>query len=223
MALAEAMYCGTPAVTFTIPGSGVNWVSLNGETGIEVPNGDDKAYAKAIDTLLGADELRMRYAENARKRVKENFTIPKMVEKMEGCYRGIKKNNVMSTLIPLLNRIQNSIGTIEVKGVPDKLWRVLLLLVIILVGGAYLQIKEWCLILIAIILGLVLILAFGVYLFFMLKNPDYLRSESFQIRKQAIEILGDKDGLLPTDVSQVINVPYTSPKLLENEEENNEE
>lgn len=129
----------------------------------------------------------------------------------------------MSTLIPLLNRIQNSIGTIEVKGVPDKLWRVLLLLVIALVGGAYLQIKEWCLILIAIVLGLVLLLAFGVYIFFMLKNPDYLRSESFQIRKQAIEILGDKDGLLPTDVAQVINVPYTSPKLLENEKINNEE
>lgn len=129
----------------------------------------------------------------------------------------------MSTLIPLLNRIQNSIGTIEVKGVPDKLWRVLLLLVVVLVGGAYLQIKEWCLILIAIVLGLVLLLAFGVYIFFMLKNPDYLRSESFQIRKQAIEILGDKDGLLPTDVAQVINVPYTSPKLLENEEISNEE
>ena len=129
----------------------------------------------------------------------------------------------MSTLIPLLNRTQNSIGTIEVKGVPDKLWRVLLLLVVVLVGGAYLQIKEWCLILIAIVLGFVLLLAFGVYIFFMLKNPDYLRSESFQIRKQAIEILGDKDGLLPTDVAQVINVPYTSPKLLENEKINNEE
>ena len=129
----------------------------------------------------------------------------------------------MSTLIPLLNRIQNSIGTIEVKGVPDKLWQVLLLLVVVLVGGAYLQIKEWCLILIAIVLGLVLLLAFGVYIFFILKNPDYLRSESFQIRKQAIEILGDKDGLLPTDVAQVINVPYTSPKLLENEKISNEE
>lgn len=89
VALAEAMYCGTPAVTFTIPGSGVNWVSLNGETGIEVPNGDDKAYAEAIDTLLGDDELREKYGENARKRVMENFTIPKMVEKMEECYKKI--------------------------------------------------------------------------------------------------------------------------------------
>lgn len=89
VALAEAMYCGTPAVTFTIPGSGVNWVSLNGETGIEVPNGDDKAYAEAIDTLLDDDELRGKYGENARKRVMENFTIPKMAEKMEECYKEI--------------------------------------------------------------------------------------------------------------------------------------
>ena len=30
IALAEAMYCGKPAVTFTIEGSGVNFVSLDG-------------------------------------------------------------------------------------------------------------------------------------------------------------------------------------------------
>ena len=67
----------------------MNRVSLNGETGIEVPNGNDKAYAEAIDTLLGDDDLREKYGENARKRVMENFTIPKMVEKMEECYKEI--------------------------------------------------------------------------------------------------------------------------------------
>ena len=86
VALAEAMYCGTPAVTFTIPDSGVNWVSLNGETGIEVPNGDDEAYAEAIDKLISDKELSKRYAENGMKRVHDNFTIPKMVEEMEKCY-----------------------------------------------------------------------------------------------------------------------------------------
>lgn len=86
VALAEAMYCGTPVVTFTISGSGVNWVSLNGETGIEVPNGDDKAYAEAIDKLISDKELSKRYAENGMKRVHDNFTIPKMVEEMEKCY-----------------------------------------------------------------------------------------------------------------------------------------
>ena len=128
----------------------------------------------------------------------------------------------MSTLIPFLNRIQNSIGKVEVKRVPDKLWQVLLLLVVILGCGAYLQIKEWCLILLAVIIALVFVLAVGVYLFFMVKNPDYLRSESFQIRKQAIETLGDKDGLLPTDLSQIINVPSTNPNLIESKEVNNE-
>lgn len=86
VALAEAMYCGTPAVTFTILGSGVNWVSLNGKTGLEVPNGDDKAFAKAIDTLLNDKELCKRFAQNGKKRVKDNFTIPVMVGKMDSYY-----------------------------------------------------------------------------------------------------------------------------------------
>ena len=90
VALAEAMFCNTPAVTFTISGSGVNWVSLNGETGLEVKNGDDKTYAKAINTLLQNEDMRIQYAKNARKRVEELFTLQKMVEKMEDCYDEIK-------------------------------------------------------------------------------------------------------------------------------------
>ena len=87
VALAEAMYCGTPAVTFTIPGSGVNWVSLNGETGIEVPNCDDVDFAQAIDKLLTDKDLSKKYAENGIKRVKENFTIPVMTTTMEKYYK----------------------------------------------------------------------------------------------------------------------------------------
>lgn len=86
VALAEAMYCYTPAVTFTIPGSGVNWVSLNGETGIEVPNGDDRAYAKAIDTLVTDKTLAEKYGRQAHQRVVENFLIPKMIERQEEMY-----------------------------------------------------------------------------------------------------------------------------------------
>ncbi|MBQ0156912.1 MAG: glycosyltransferase [Bacteroidales bacterium] len=82
VALAEAMYAETPAVTFTINGSGVNWVSLNGETCLEVPNGDDKAYANAIDTLLENETLRTTLAKNGRKRVLDNFMIHNMIEKM---------------------------------------------------------------------------------------------------------------------------------------------
>lgn len=97
VALAEAMYCGTPAVTFTIPGSGVNWVSLNGETGIEVSNGDDKAYAEAVDILIEDKELNKKYGVAGHQRVVENFTIPKMVAVQEKCYKELSEMRVMIT------------------------------------------------------------------------------------------------------------------------------
>lgn len=92
VALAEAMYCRTPAITFTIEGSGVNWVSLNGETGIEVANGDDVAYAKAIDCLLANEDLNLQYSKAGQKRVKEKFTISQMTSEMELCYNELMTN-----------------------------------------------------------------------------------------------------------------------------------
>lgn len=83
--LAESMYCGCPSVTFTIKGSGVNWVSLNGETGIEVHNRDYAAYASAIDRLLTDDILRDKLSKNAVKRVKDLFSK----EIVEKAYREI--------------------------------------------------------------------------------------------------------------------------------------
>jgi glycosyltransferase involved in cell wall biosynthesis len=74
IALAEAMSAGKPAVTFTIEGSGVNYVSLNGITGIEVENRNVEQYAKAIETLAADEELRKRYGLAAKQRVQELFT-----------------------------------------------------------------------------------------------------------------------------------------------------
>ena len=77
IALAEGMYFGKPAVTFTIPGSGVNFVNLNGVTGIECPNGDSRAYAEALRKLADDPVLREAYGKKARQRVFENFTMEK--------------------------------------------------------------------------------------------------------------------------------------------------
>ena len=73
LALAEGMLYGKPAVTFTIPGSGVNYVSINGETGIEVENSDAKAYALALKKLADDKELREKYGTAARERVRKLF------------------------------------------------------------------------------------------------------------------------------------------------------
>lgn len=71
--LAEAMYCGAVPVSFNIDGSGVNWVSINNETGIVVPNSDVKAYVEALRKLLDDESLRRKYSAAAHKRVVDMF------------------------------------------------------------------------------------------------------------------------------------------------------
>ncbi len=75
IALAEAMSCGKPAITFNIQGSGVNYVSLDGVTGIEVENRNVGKYAQAIVTLAENPKLRIEYGNAARRRYEENFTF----------------------------------------------------------------------------------------------------------------------------------------------------
>ncbi len=73
IALAEGMYFGKPTVTFTIPGSGVNYVSIDGKSGLEVSNRDAKAYADAIMKLGDDPDLRKTLGENGSQRVRSLF------------------------------------------------------------------------------------------------------------------------------------------------------
>lgn len=87
LALAEAMYYEKPAVTFTIPGSGVNYVSINGETGIEVENLNVEEYAKAIKQLADNKELREKYGKAGKKRVEENFMSTQFRENINNVFK----------------------------------------------------------------------------------------------------------------------------------------
>lgn len=89
VALAEAMYCGAVPITFTIPGSGVNWVNKNGKTGIEVPNKDYVSFAKAIDKLLSDKSLHDEYSANAIKRINEKFIFEHIQDKVESLYESL--------------------------------------------------------------------------------------------------------------------------------------
>ncbi len=80
LALADALYYGKPAVTFTIEGSGVNYVSLDGVTGIECPNRDCKAYAEAIKKLGRDANLRHQFGENGKKRADKLFLYKRFKE-----------------------------------------------------------------------------------------------------------------------------------------------
>lgn len=73
IALAEGMYFEKPAVTFNIPGSGVNYVNEKNVTGFEVPNGDCKAYAEAMERLADDKTLRLEMGIKAKQRVERLF------------------------------------------------------------------------------------------------------------------------------------------------------
>lgn len=89
--LAEAMYYGKPSVTFTINCSGVNWVSINNETGLECPNGDVKAYADAIMKLAANKSLREKLGNQAKERTMENFTYTKLKENTLNLLESLKE------------------------------------------------------------------------------------------------------------------------------------
>lgn len=88
LALAEALYCGLPAVSFYIEGSGSIWVNRNQETGIVVDQIDAELYAQAISSLLQDEEKRKQYGKSAKEWVKTHFLknqIQKLLTVYESC------------------------------------------------------------------------------------------------------------------------------------------
>lgn len=86
LTLAEAMYCEAVPVTFTIEGSGVNWVSVKDITCKEVPCFDSISYASAIDSLL-ADKILFRKLQiQGKQRIEDLFTTDKEVSLLKDYY-----------------------------------------------------------------------------------------------------------------------------------------
>ena len=90
LALAEGMFFGKPAVTFTIPGSGVNYLCQDKLSGIECPLMDTDSYAKALDKLAEDDELRAEYGENARREILARYTKDRFIANVKTLLEGSK-------------------------------------------------------------------------------------------------------------------------------------
>ncbi len=69
----EAMAAGCPVINTAIPGSGVPWVSPDGETGLTVPVDDPTAFAAAARRLLAEPGLRDRLGAAGRARAAAEF------------------------------------------------------------------------------------------------------------------------------------------------------
>lgn len=86
VALAEALFCGLPAVSFNVEGSGALWVNKNGYTGLVVENKNPLKYAEAVSKLLTDEDLRKQFSNNAKLWVKENFLKDQIVKTMSNVY-----------------------------------------------------------------------------------------------------------------------------------------
>jgi glycosyltransferase involved in cell wall biosynthesis len=85
----EAMACGKAVINTQIEGSGVPFVSRDGESGLTVPPADTDALTTALMRLLGDDALRSRFGRAGRQRVEEEFTSQRMVDRTLEVYRSV--------------------------------------------------------------------------------------------------------------------------------------
>ena len=117
-------------------------------------------------------------------------------------------------------KLTDQVNKIKVKNVVDMpLFYGLWILVLAVISGIFCKL-DWVTVLLFCFAGLLFLLAGFGYFYFTFTNPDYLRSEQYHLRKQSLEILGDKDNLLPVDAQNIVNV--TNPYQLQIDEVNHD-
>ena len=92
LTLIESLSFGKPAVTFNIPGSGVNYVNLNNVTGLEANNLDSHQFACNINTILNDNQIYNEFSINAQKRFKEIFSIEAFENNITSLYERFIKD-----------------------------------------------------------------------------------------------------------------------------------
>lgn len=109
-----------------------------------------------------------------------------------------------------LRSLSQAVTSFHVKSVIDPLIKLFLILLLFIIGAAWLNIYEWILICLVCFEGLVLFLILGAYICFAIYRPDYLRSETYNLKKQSLSILGDKENYKKVDLVHLVNItnPY---------------
>ena len=113
------------------------------------------------------------------------------------------------------SKLTQQVSTIKVKNVVDMpLYYGLFTLLFALISSAVSK-YEWVTVVFFSFAGLLFLIALFGYLYFSFKNPDYLRSEQYHLRKQSLEILGDKEKLLPVEAENIVLITNPDANLLE--------
>lgn len=118
----------------------------------------------------------------------------------------------------------NAVNRITIKSVVDSAGRMLLLsLGLFLIAAIFVE-QTWILVFFAVVSALILLMIIVSYFYCLFTNPDLLRSEDYNIRKQSIELLGDKENYLPVDSKHVASIanPFPETRQIEMEEMSDE-
>ncbi|MCX6232779.1 MAG: hypothetical protein NTZ33_14670 [Bacteroidetes bacterium] len=99
--------------------------------------------------------------------------------------------------------IINQVSKIQIKSITDQLFKYALLFSVFAVITSIFKSPNWVIIILFSVTGLLILTGIIFYIYFAINNPDYLRSESFQIKKQSIEMLGDKDNQLNSNAENI--------------------
>lgn len=100
-------------------------------------------------------------------------------------------------------KILDQVSKVQVKSITDPLFRYSAVLFSLGATTAIFKTDSWVIITLFILGGLLLIVGLIFYIYFSITNPDYLRSENFQIKKQTIEMLGDKDNTMNPNIKEL--------------------
>ncbi len=108
-------------------------------------------------------------------------------------------------------KIFGEVNSIKVKSITDPLFRFSLFFAVIGGAVACLPAPEIAWMLLFGGSGICLLLGIVFYIYFAIKCPDYLRSESFQISKQSLEMLGDEKNKFNPNMERII--PIANPQV----------
>ena len=96
LSMLEAHACGKPVVATRL-GTGVEFVNLDGQTGLNVPPRDPEALAGAVNALLAEPDRARRMGEFARSRVEKDFRAERVARTEFDLYREVVECRVSRT------------------------------------------------------------------------------------------------------------------------------
>ncbi|MDE6507377.1 MAG: hypothetical protein K2L04_02800 [Alistipes sp.] len=127
-------------------------------------------------------------------------------------------------MLNILQRLSLAVEKINVKSIINAPGKYMLYTLLFGIFTAVFNLPAWISIVLFSFAGIFLIIVVIMFYYFARTNPDYLRSEEYNLKKHSIEILGDKDNYLPVDMSTIVDVvnSYQEPIAIEGKEDTND-